>query len=126
MPTKLLIVDDEPSLLEVLEQYLVRLGYEVVACRSGDEAWKTFEQAPLSYGLILADATLPGLSSAELLTRMIERNPKLGLLVSSGYPFDMSMLPPALADRVIFLQKPFTPRMLAGAIERLLPKSPSA
>ena len=48
---RILIVDDEAALLVVLEQYLRRLGYEVVACRSGQEAW----QANFALGKSLPD-----------------------------------------------------------------------
>jgi DNA-binding NtrC family response regulator len=116
----LLVVDDEPSLLTVMDQYLRRLGYDVVACRTGQEAWHEFHADPLAYVLVLADATLPEMSATELLQKMLDLNPKVAMLICSGYPFDMASLDPALRERVGFLQKPFTPRMLAGAVEKLL------
>ena len=117
---KLLIVDDEQSLLTVMEQYLRRLGYEVVACRTSSEAWSAFCAEPHQFMLVLADATLPETSGADLLLQMLELNPKLALLVCSGYPFDISQLPDEAREQIGFLQKPFTPRMLADAVERLL------
>jgi two-component system response regulator HydG len=124
-PRRILLVDDEPSLLTVMEQYLRRLGYEVVACRSGQQAWQLFEPEPSSYALVLADATLPDLSGAELLLRMLDRNPAICPLISSGYPFDRSSLPAQVRDRVDFLQKPFTPKMLEDAVIRLIGKPPA-
>lgn len=118
---KLLIVDDEQSLLTVMEQYLQRKGYDVVACRTGQDAWQAFRQQPLTFLLVVADITLPGMSGTEMLLRMLELNPKVAILICSGYPFDLAALPAAVRDRVGFLQKPFTPRMLAAAVERLLP-----
>ncbi len=113
-------MDDEPSLLVVMEQYLRRLGYDVVACRTGQEAWLEFLAEPSSFVLVLADATLPDTSATELLEKMVEANPKVRMLVCSGYPFDMASLQPVLREKVGFLQKPFTPRRLAGAVQRLL------
>ena len=72
----ILVVDDEQSLLVVMEQYLRRLGHSVVACRSGLEAWELFEKAPTSFTLVLADITLPEMSGAELLARMLRLNPR--------------------------------------------------
>ncbi len=117
---KLLIVDDEQSLLTVMEQYLQRKGYDVVACRTGQEAWEAFRQQPQAFLLVLADITLPGMSGTEMLLHMLELNPKVAILICSGYPFDLAALPVAVRDQVGFLQKPFTPRMLAAAVEKLL------
>jgi len=116
----ILVVDDEQSLLVVMEQYLRRLGHSVVACRSGLEAWELFEKAPTSFTLVLADITLPEMSGAELLARMLRLNPRACILVCSGYPFDMATLPAVYQRQTGFLQKPFTPRMLAASIETLL------
>jgi DNA-binding NtrC family response regulator len=117
---RILVVDDEQSLLVVMEQYLLRLGHAVVACRSGLEAWHVFEGAPGSFTLVLADITLPEMSGTEMLGRMLALNPRVCVLICSGYPFDMATLPVAYRRQIGFLQKPFTPRMLAAAIERLV------
>jgi two-component system cell cycle sensor histidine kinase/response regulator CckA len=117
---RILVVDDEQSLLMVMEQYLRRLGHDVVACGSGRQAWDLFERAPASFTLVLADITLPEMSGAEMLTRMLQLNPRTCILICSGYPFDMSTLPSVHMRQMGFLQKPFTPRMLAESIKRLL------
>jgi two-component system, cell cycle sensor histidine kinase and response regulator CckA len=117
---RILVVDDEQSLLVVMEQYLRRLGHAVVACRSGLEAWELFERDPGSFTLVLADITLPEMSGAELLGRMLQLNPRACVLICSGYPFDMATLPAVYQRQIAFLQKPFTPRMLADSIARLL------
>ena len=117
---RILVVDDEQSLLIVMEQYLRRLGHAVVACRSGLEAWEAFEREPASFTLVLADITLPEMSGADLLARMLQLNPLACILICSGYPFDMSTLPAVYLRQIAFLQKPFTPRMLADSIGRLL------
>lgn len=117
---RVLLVDDEAALLIVMEQYLRRLGYEVSACRSGQQAWQLFETQPSAYSLVLADITMPEMSGQELLLRMLQLNPAIGILICSGYPFDISTLPATIHQQVGFLQKPFTPKMLSDAIDRLL------
>ncbi len=117
---RILIVDDEVSLLTVMQQYLQRLDYDVVACRSGAEAWKAFEPDPLSFALVLADVVMPDMSGRELLERMLQLNPGIAILVCSGYPFDPASVPEAARDRVGFLQKPFAPRMLADSVAQLI------
>jgi DNA-binding NtrC family response regulator len=117
---RLLIVDDELSLLAVLEQYLSRLGYQVSACRSGQQAWELFESQPSAYSLVMADIVMPEMSGQEMLLRMLELNPDIRILICSGYPFDVSTLPATTHQQIGFLQKPFTPKMLAEEIVRLL------
>jgi CheY-like chemotaxis protein len=117
---RLLIVDDENALLVVMEQYLRRLGYEVAACRSGREAWELFETQPAAYALVLADITMPEMSGQEMLLRMLRLNPAIRILICSGYPFDVASLPVTVRQHIGFLQKPFTPRMLADTVEQLL------
>jgi DNA-binding NtrC family response regulator len=112
-------VDDEQSLLTVMEQYLKRLGYDVVACRAGEEAWEAFEQHPSSFSLVLADMTLPEMSGSALLSKMLQLNPQICILICSGYPFDSSTLPASHRRQIGFLQKPFTPRMLADSLQQL-------
>lgn len=119
-PGRILLVDDELSLLVVLEQYLSRLGYKVSACRSGQQAWELFERQPSAYSLVMADIVMPEMSGQEMLVRMLELNPGICILICSGYPFDVSSLPATAHQQIGFLQKPFTPKMLAGAIEQLL------
>ncbi len=116
---RILVVDDEVSLLVVMEQYLRRLGHNVTACRNGQAAWDAFSKDPESFRLVLADMTLPEMSGSELLSRMLNLNPGICILICSGYPFDSTILPSARQSQIGFLQKPFTPRMLAEAIRQL-------
>ena len=110
---RLLLVDDEPALLELLTKYLERLGYQVEACSSGEEAIACFDEDPQRYDLVLTDLTLGGMSGEEMLAQMQSRHPGLRAIISSGYPHVPK------SKKVVFLQKPFVPRMLADAIEKL-------
>jgi CheY-like chemotaxis protein len=114
---RLLLVDDEPPLADLLKKYLERLGYTVDACTSPEDALAKFEANPQQYALVLTDLTLPGMNGEELLDRMRQRNPQLRAIISSGYPYEPR------APRVAFLQKPFLPKMLAQEIERTLKAS---
>lgn len=113
MNKRLLLVDDEPALLELLTKYLERLGYEIDACYSGEDAIVKFDQDPEFYDLVLTDLTLGGMSGEEMLMHMHKRRPNLRAIISSGYPYVPK------SKRVVFLQKPYVPRMLADMIEKL-------
>ncbi len=113
MGGRILLVDDEAPLLDLLKRYLERLGYEVDSCLTPIEALARFEADPARYALVLTDLTLPGMSGDEMLARMRARIPDLPAIVASGYPYQPS-------GKTRSLQKPFLPKMLAEQIEQLL------
>jgi DNA-binding NtrC family response regulator len=111
---RLLLVDDDPALADLLKKYLARLGYQVDACTSPEDALALFEADPDRYALVLTDLTLPRINGEEMLGRMRARNPRLRAVIASGYPYQPR------AAHVGFLQKPFLPKMLADEIEKAL------
>lgn len=113
---RLLLVDDEPGLSELLKKYLERLGYEVDACGSAEDALALFDADPSRYALVFTDLTLPGLNGEEMLDRMRMRTPRLRAILSSGYDH----IP--RSKHTAFLQKPYVPKMLAELIEKKLAK----
>ncbi len=118
---RVLVVDDEPSLLSLISRYLTRLGHQVDAFRDGRDAWRRFEEQPETYDLVLADLSMPELSGQDLLDKILGINPKIRVLVVSGYPFDISRLPQGTRNQVGYLQKPFLGSMLIEAIKSLTP-----
>ncbi len=119
-PVKILLVEDEPPLLQLIDKYLQRLGFEVESYLKSFDALRSFEAAPQRYGLVIADLGMPDLPGDTLLTRMLEIRPDLRILVCSGSPFFIENLPQSLQQQVAFLQKPFVPKMLADAVQKLL------
>src|SRR3954452_12773851 len=111
---RILIVDDEPPLLQLLKRYLERLEYEVDTALDAQQALTLFEADPSRYSCVLTDLSLAEINGEELIKRMREKNAALPALISSGYPYEPRL------PRVAFLQKPYMPKMLAEAIEKLL------
>jgi DNA-binding NtrC family response regulator len=116
MRARLLLVDDEPALVDLLKKYLERLGYEVDARTDPAEALEQYELNPESYALVLSDLTLPGMSGEKMIEHMQLRNPKMRAIISSGYPYQPR------SRQVAYLQKPFLPKMLADLIAKMLPR----
>jgi len=117
---RILIVDDEPTLLRMMAVYLGRLGYSVTVAGTTEQAWANVEAAPGEFGVAVLDATMPGIGLNDLARKMLAASPSLCVLAASGYPVDMGALAAQTPGRVEFLQKPFTPEMLAAAVRRLL------
>ena len=111
---RLLLVEDEPALADLLKRYLERLGYQVDACDHPDAALALLDAHPDAYALLITDLSLPAMSGDELMTRSRLRAPHLRAIISSGYPYQPRV------EGVEFLQKPFLPNLLAEAVERAL------
>ena len=111
-------------MLQLIEKYLQRLGFEVEAHLKSVEALGRFEAAPDRYGLVIADLGMPDIPGDTMLTRMLEIRPQLRILVCSGSPFFIENLPASLQRQVAFLQKPFVPKMLAEAVQQLIARNP--
>lgn len=120
---KILLVDDEPALVRLMETYLVRLGYNVESCMDATTGAKLFAERGGEYELLVADITLPDISGEQMAQRMAEQNPKLRVLLCSGYPFELGAIPEPIRDRFATLQKPFLPKALASTVQQLLKKS---
>jgi DNA-binding NtrC family response regulator len=117
---RILIVDDESSLRQVMTAYLVRLGYEVVACPNADDAWRLLEAGPSGYSVALVDLNMPGMPGEELARRILAANKQIRLIMASGYPEDLSEAQAEYGRRIRFLHKPFAPTELAQAVGEAL------
>jgi two-component system cell cycle sensor histidine kinase/response regulator CckA len=111
---RLMVVDDEPALADLLQKYLERLGYQVDIFGSAELALTAFNAEPERYALVLTDLTLPGMNGEDMVERMRQRSPSLPAIVSSGY-FHQPR-----SRQTAFLQKPFIPKMLAELIAKKL------
>jgi two-component system copper resistance phosphate regulon response regulator CusR len=107
---RLLLVDDEVTLLGLLRRYLERQGHTVVTAESASAV--NASQAG-EYDLAIVDLTLPGASGEQVIAALRAVNPRLPAILTSGYPYAPQQA------RVAFLQKPFLPQMLVAEIEKL-------
>jgi DNA-binding NtrC family response regulator len=114
MGSRLLLVEDEAALANLLHRYLERLGHQVDACGRADAALALLDAHPEDYALLITDLSLPDMSGDELITLSRLRVPHLPAILASGYPYQPR------AAGVEFLQKPFLPSSLAQAVERAL------
>jgi CheY-like chemotaxis protein len=112
--SRLLIVDDEPAILELLKRYLERLGYGVETTPNAEAALDLFEAAPDRYDLVITDLSLPGMGGEELLKRLRQCRPSLRALISSGLPHAPTL------PNVGFLLKPYLPKAMVEVIEQML------
>ncbi len=119
---RILLVDDEPALAEVLQEMLSRLGYEVTACRNGLEALELFNRVAGSrpFDLVITDMTMPQLTGASLARELLRIQPGLPVLLCTG--FSEAIDPERIESLGIrgMLMKPVVLKDLAEAVRRAL------
>jgi PAS domain S-box-containing protein len=114
---KILIADDEPEMLNLLETSLTELGYSVVCARNGIEA---VEYAEDDVKLIILDMIMPEMDGVGALRCIRQKTPDVKVLVSSGYTSpEKTPLLEALGIEG-FVQKPFELAKLAGTVRDVL------
>ena len=117
---RILLVDDDPSLLKMMGAYLGRLGYSVKLANSTEKAWAEVEAAPSGFDIAVLDGSMPGLSMEDLALKILRANPSLCVVAASGYAMDTSAVEAEAPGRVAVLQKPFAPEMLVAVVRRML------
>lgn len=120
MSARILVIDDNPSVLELEAIRLRRLGYDAVAYADPTSALAEATADPGRYDLVLTDFRMPDLSGLGLAARLRDEGQGLPILLMSGYraEFTETELHEAGIDEV--LEKPVGTEELAGAIDRLL------
>jgi len=117
----ILVVDDEPEILEVVRLSLEPLGYEVLVAASGREALRIAgEKGRGGIELLLADLIMPDMNGRKLAEKMRLLHPAAKVLFMSGYADSMLAefgVSPAPAN---FISKPLAPGELATALRRIL------
>ena len=106
---RILVVDDEEEVREILAESLMDFGYLVVTAASGEEALPVLIH-DRSVALVITDVRMPGMSGLELADEIRRRWPEVKVLLISGY-----FLPQAAPQR--FLKKPFHMKELASIVE---------
>ena len=118
MPSKILIVDDEPNILLSFSSLLKDEGYTAVTADSAEEALRQCRRR--SFDLVLLDLQLPGMSGLEFLEQIKnEASPPLVLVVSGQANIPMALETVRLGA-VDFLEKPVQPEKLIAGVRAAL------
>jgi PAS domain S-box-containing protein len=115
---RVLLVDDEPQVLEVARLHLTGAGLEVEAHEDPIEALAAFASAPESFHVVATDLSMPKLAGDELARRIREFRPELNILLLSGVT--ASLDEETVEAFSAILPKPFTREALIETVARLI------
>ena len=116
----ILLVEDEPMLLEMSRTMLEELGYPVIAVSSSEEAIRMAENHDDSIKILFTDVIMPGMNGRELAEKLQGLFPEMKTIYMSGYTADIIAHHGVLEEGVNFIQKPFNIAKLAESIIKAL------
>lgn len=114
---KVLLVEDEGSLRTLVQEYLTRLGYQVISAGDGREGL-ALAQAE-SIDILITDIVMPHQSGPELASKLHETKPSAKVIFVSGYADD-AVAQQRLVEGASFLQKPYRLSHLAAKVRSVL------
>lgn len=112
-----LIVDDQEMVRELCQQVVESLGFQPFAAESASRALEVLEQQPVD--IVLADIKMPGMSGIELLERIKAANPRIEVIVMTGYASVPSAVQAMKLGASDYIVKPFSSEEMKLVIQRL-------
>ena len=119
-----LLVEDEAVVRSMTRQMLRRDGWNVIEAGSGDEALQLLESMVTPIDALVSDVVMPGISGVKLADIVMDRYPKVRVVLLSGYTADAIDVEQAVARGASFVSKPVSRRDLLAAIDAASPSRP--
>ena len=115
---KLLIVDDDPDIVQVLKMGLLKNGFSVEAFTNPEEALQSFKSNAESYCLVLSDIRMPMLSGIQLSKKVKEVNPDVKVVLMTAFEIRGSEFSKVFPSTQVdgFVQKPIGIKDLTNKI----------
>lgn len=115
----LLLVDDEDAVREMGKELLHQMGYSVLTARSGRAALDIYRESGDSVSLVILDLVMPDMSGSECLAELLKLDPKVKVIIASGYAADGSLeeLKRTAKD---LIAKPYDVKQLLQAVRNAL------
>ena len=117
---RILLVDDERLLLELLAELLVQFGYTPLVAENGERALEVLEAEGSRIDLVVLDLSMPGMGGLRCLHEMLGVNPSLKVLISSGYAASRKMNEAMKSGAAGFVVKPYNHAHILEKIREIL------
>ena len=115
-----LVAEDVAAVRAVTREMLRRYGYTVLEAADGAAALRLAAEHPAPIHLLLTDVVMPDVNGRDLADQLARARPNVKVLFMSGYTDDAVVRHGVLRQGIAYLQKPFTPRSLAGKVRAVL------
>ena len=116
----ILLVDDETIVREVNQEILTELGYRVFNACNGRQALDIYQEKGAEIDLVILDMIMPEMNGAEVFTELKKLNPKVKVLLASGYSVEGQAAKIMALGCNGFIQKPFSLELLSNKINGII------
>ncbi|MCB2191114.1 MAG: PAS domain S-box protein [Deltaproteobacteria bacterium] len=120
---KILLIDDEATILKVGQWMLTTAGYTVHTASSGEEAIEDYLNEGKNFDLLIMDLSMPGMGGYKAMKTILEINPQAKVLIASGYGADGRMRDVLNSGAAGFVPKPFLRSDLLATVRGVLDKT---
>ncbi len=120
---RILLVDDEKAVTDVMEQMLADLGYRITCKNNPLAALEFFRASPFSYDLVVSDMTMPKMTGLQMAREMLRVRPDIPIIMATGNRREIPMEKAAEAGIRAVLMKPPALEDLARAVRDVLDNS---
>jgi len=120
----ILVVDDEPAVLEAVRDGLAGQGYDVLTAESGEQAFQAADTHAKPIAVLLVDVVMPTMNGPEVAERMRSARPELKVVFMSGFSRDIVIVH-GIKEGEPFVIKPFSLETLRRKIREVLEEPPS-
>jgi two-component system cell cycle sensor histidine kinase/response regulator CckA len=118
---RILVVDDEPQVREVISRVLASCGYTVITAEEGREALERFGDGS-GIDLVVLDMVMPGMGGRECLARLRQANAAVRVVIATGYTSDGSAQELLGEGALAIVEKPLDISSFAGLVQTILGK----
>lgn len=119
-PVRVLVVDDDPAILEFMETFLTKDGFEVTTIAEPKDAPDEVKEG--GYHLVVLDLMMPGLGGVEALEQIRKVDSDVAVVIFTGYPSLETAVQSMKLDAVDYLKKPFNPDEFREVLDRVMRK----
>ncbi len=116
----IMVVDDDQLVRATTARVLKRLGYQVILCLDGVDALEVFREKRGEIACVLLDLLMPRLDGRETYLALREIDPRVRVLLTSGYSDNLAVQDLLDAGVRGFVAKPYDPALLSAAIRRAM------
>jgi CheY-like chemotaxis protein len=116
----ILVVDDEKTIVLMLEEALKTLGYQVTVRTDSEETLQLFKQNPDSFDLLITDMSMPKLTGADLAREILAIRPGLPIILCSGFRFKVDEQKAKALGIREYIIKPIVKKDIAQIIRKVL------
>jgi DNA-binding NtrC family response regulator len=119
-PVRVLVVDDDQAILEFMETFLTKDGFEVTTLADPKDAPEEVKGG--GYHLVVLDLMMPGMGGVEVLEQIRKVDSDVAVVIFTGYPSLETAVQSMKLDAVDYLKKPFNPDEFREVLDRVMRK----